>query len=68
MPGRDRGEGFPDVGLGGAHLAQYALMIAFLVVLALAFMVLLLYLNSVMRFVLFDGVLQKECRIRESWD
>ena len=58
---------FLDVSLAGAHPAQYALLVALIAVLGFAFLVLLLYLNSVMRFVLFDGVLQKECRIRESW-
>jgi len=68
MPTRDGGHRFMDVGLAATHPAQYALLIALLAVLGFAFLVLLLYLNSVMRFVLFDGVLQRECRIRESWE
>ena len=28
---------------------------------------LFIYLNSMMRFVLFDSVLEKKCNIRESW-
>jgi hypothetical protein len=68
VPTRDSGQRFMDVGLAGTHPAQYVLLIALLAALGFVFLVLLLYLNSVMRFVLFDGVLQKECRIRESWD
>ena len=46
----------------------YASLIAVLVVAGLVLMVLFLYVNSVMRFVLFDSVVAKECRIREELD
>ena len=45
----------------------YASLIAVLVVAGLVLMVLFLYVNSVMRFVLFDSVVAKECRIWEGW-
>ncbi len=45
----------------------YASLIAVLIVAGLVLLVLFLYVNSVMRFVLFDSVVAKECRIRESW-
>ena len=45
----------------------YASLIAVLVVAGLVLLVLFLYVNSVMRFILFDSVVAKECRIRESW-
>ena len=45
----------------------YASLIAVLLVVGLVLMVLFLYANSVMRFVLFDSVVAKKCRIRESW-
>ena len=42
-------------------------LIALLVVAGLALWILLLYVNSVMRFVLFDSVVEKECHIRRGW-
>ncbi len=45
----------------------YASLIAVLIVTGLVLLVLFLYVNSVMRFVLFDSVLAKECRIWQSW-
>ena len=47
--------------------ALYAGLIAVLVVAALVLGVIMLYVSSVMRFVLFDSVLAKECRIRRAW-
>ncbi len=58
---------FLEIGLAGANPMLYASLIAVLVVAGLVLMVLFLYANSVMRFVLFDSVVTKECRIRESW-
>lgn len=45
----------------------YASLIAVLIVTGLVLLVLFLYVNSVMRFVLFDSVVAKECRIWHSW-
>ena len=58
---------FLEVGLAGADPMIYAFLIAVLIVAGLVLMVLFLYLSSVMRFVLFDSVVAKECRIRDSW-
>ena len=44
-----------------------ASLIAVLVVAGLVFFILFLYVNSVMRFVLFDSVVTRECRIWQSW-
>ena len=44
-----------------------ASLIAVLVVAAFFLFILFLYVNSVMRFVLFDSVVSKECRIWQSW-
>jgi hypothetical protein len=44
-----------------------ASLIAVLVMAAFFFFILFLYVNSVMRFVLFDSVVSKECRIWKSW-
>jgi len=42
-------------------------LITVLVVTGLIFAIVMLYVNSVMRFILFDSVLTRECRIREGW-
>jgi hypothetical protein len=51
-----------------ANPMLYAGLIALLVILGFVFWLLLMYANSVMRFVLFDSVLAKECHIRQSWN
>jgi len=43
-------------------------LIATIVVTGLIFIVVMTYISSVMRFILFDGVLRKECRIRQGWN
>lgn len=43
-------------------------LIAVLVVAALVFGVIMMYVGSVMRFILFDSVLTKECHIRQGWN
>ncbi|MGA8343109.1 MAG: hypothetical protein WB781_14335 [Candidatus Sulfotelmatobacter sp.] len=55
-------QGFPKIDpaiLGG--------LIATLVVTGVVFLIVMMYINSVMRFILFDSVLTKECRIRQGW-
>jgi len=42
-------------------------LISIIVVAALVFGLVLMYVGSVMRFILFDGVLTKECHIRDGW-
>ena len=42
-------------------------LLAVIIVSGLVLMVVLLYISSVMRFVLFDSVLTRECRVREGW-
>ncbi len=42
-------------------------LIAVLVVAALVFIIVMLYVSSVMRFILFDSILAKECHIRSGW-
>jgi hypothetical protein len=44
------------------------LLVAFLLALGFVFWLLLLYINSVMRFILFDSVIERNCRIREGWN
>lgn len=53
---------------GGIDPALFAILMAVVVVAALVLGLVLMYISSVMRFVLFDSVLRKECRIREYWN
>jgi hypothetical protein len=56
--------GFDIISAGGL---LFAVGIGLLIILGLAVMLLFLYISSRMRFVLFDSVLQQECRVREYW-
>ena len=44
------------------------LLVAFLLTLGFVFWLLFLYINSVMRFILFDSVIERNCRIRAGWN
>jgi hypothetical protein len=57
---------FPS-GLSGIDPMLLAVLIAVLVFAALIFGIIMMYVSSVMRFVLFDSVLAKQCRIRQGW-
>jgi len=62
--------GGPHGGIPGTLGIDHALLIAFIaaaVVAAIAIGIILLYIGSVMRFVLFDSILARECHIRQSW-
>jgi hypothetical protein len=61
------GNSFLTAGLSAADPALYIGLIALLAVLGLALWILLVYANSVMRFILFDSVIEKECHIRRGW-
>jgi hypothetical protein len=55
-------QGFPKIDpaiLGG--------LIVVLVVAGMVFLIVMMYVSSVMRFILFDSVLKKECHIRDGW-
>lgn len=56
------GHGFPKI-----DPALLVGLIGTIVVTGLILFVLFLYISSVMRFILFDSILKKECRIREGW-
>jgi hypothetical protein len=58
---------FLEGGLAGVNPLLYAGLIAVLIAAGLVLLILFLYVNSVMRFVLFDSIVAKQCRIRESW-
>jgi len=53
-------------GLGSIDPALIGLIVV-LVAAGLVFGVIMLYVSSVMRFILFDSVLAKECHIRQGW-
>jgi hypothetical protein len=60
----------PHITIPGTLGVDTALLIAFIaaaVVAALAVAIILLYVSSVMRFILFDSIILKECLIRSGW-
>jgi hypothetical protein len=60
-------EHFLAPGLAGTNPMLYAGLIAVAIVAAFVLGILLMYISSVMRFILFDSVLKKECHIRQNW-
>ena len=56
-----------ESGLAGINPALTASLIAVLIVTGVVLLILFLYVNSVMRFVLFDSVVARDCRIWPSW-
>jgi hypothetical protein len=57
----------PWPGLVNAHPVLFAGLLAAFLLLWLSLLVLFLYINSVMRFILFDSVVARECHIRRGW-
>lgn len=62
--------GMPHLGqiLPKIDPALLAAIVAVLVVTGTIVMLVMMYISSVMRFVLFDSVLTRECHIREGWN
>jgi hypothetical protein len=58
---------FLGMGLPTANPMLYAGLIAAVIVAGMVLFVLLLYISSVMRFVLFDSVAAKRCEIGQGW-
>jgi hypothetical protein len=56
------GVGFPKI-----DPAILGALIGTIVVTGLILFIVLLYISSVMRFILFDSIVKKECHIREGW-
>ena len=50
-----------------SHPALFTGMVVVLVVIGLGLLVLFTYIASVMRFILFDSVIARECHIRQGW-
>jgi hypothetical protein len=57
----------PDITWPHINLALLGAFIAILAIVGIVFVIVMAYISSVMRFILFDSVLTKQCRIRESW-
>jgi hypothetical protein len=64
-PGASPHPQFP--GLEGIDLALLAGLVSVVIVAGFLLGIILMYVSSVMRFVLFDSIIAKECKIRESW-
>jgi hypothetical protein len=54
-------------GFSGIDPALLAALIAFAVGAAFAIGIIFMYISSVMRFILFDSIIAKECHIRSGW-
>ncbi len=67
IPRRSGTEHFLAPGFAGTDPMLFAGLIVVLLVAGFALGILLMYISSVMRFILFDSVLAKECHIREGW-
>lgn len=58
---------FLPTDFAGANPALIVALVIVIIVAALVFGIVLMYISSVMRFILFDSVLAKECHIRQGW-
>ena len=68
QPGASRSflaQDFPKI--DPATLAALGAVIAVLLIAGFVLLIVLAYVSSVMRFILFDSVLAKECHIRQGW-
>lgn len=67
-PGGAPSTGIPgSLGIDPALLAALGALLGAIIVAALAIGIILMYVGSVMRFVLFDSILARECNIRWTW-
>ncbi len=67
VPRHPGSEHFLPHGLAGIDPMVYAGLIAVLVIAGFVLGIVLMYISSVMRFILFDSLLAKECHIRQNW-
>ena len=67
LPRHQGSEHFLAPDFAGSDPMSFAGLIAVLVVAGFLLGILLIYVSSVMRFILFDSVLVKECHIRQGW-
>jgi len=60
--------GFPgSLGIDPALVAALSALLGAVIIAGLAIGIILMYVGSVMRFVLFDSIIARECHIRWSW-
>jgi hypothetical protein len=62
-----RHPGAPHIGFPAVNPALLIALFGVIFVAALAIGIILMYVSSVMRFILFDSILARECHIREGW-
>jgi hypothetical protein len=71
FPKRGSSNPFPHTHVPGmhmpAHMAAIALIVAVVFVSVFVLGILFIYLNSMMRFVLFDSIVHKVCHVRRFW-
>lgn len=67
VPRQPQSQHFAASGFGGVDPVLFGALIALAVAAALVLGIVLMYVSSVMRFILFDSVLAKECHIGASW-
>jgi hypothetical protein len=60
-------EHFLAPGLAGTDPALYAGLIVVVILAVFVLSIVFMYISSVMRFILFDSILAKECHIRDGW-
>jgi len=67
-PGTAPHPGLPgSLGIDPALLAALSALLGAVIIASLAVGIILMYVGSVMRFVLFDSIITRECHIRWSW-
>ena len=67
-PGTTPHPGLPgSLGIDPALLAALSALLGVVIIAGLAVGIILMYVGSVMRFVLFDSIITRECHIRWSW-
>jgi hypothetical protein len=70
LPAHPHPGGPPHVGFPGPFGIDHALLFGFIasaVIASLAVGIILMYVSSVMRFILFDSIILRECHIRWGW-
>jgi hypothetical protein len=65
--GRHAGTPSTAPGLAGVDPLLLAGLVAVAVIAGFVLMIVLMYISSIMRFILFDSVLTKQCHIRQYW-
>jgi hypothetical protein len=62
------GKGFPGLGSLGIDPALLFVLVGAVIVAALVIGIIFMFVSSVMRFVLFDSIIARECHIRLNWN